>query len=70
RMYKKKGLSNPVENFRALRRYHDDSSGKVDLIIWYRNLALVAIGFYIMPRPGELCELRLKDIEKKLELCG
>lgn len=49
----------------ALRWCHDNPPEKVNLIMWCRDLVLVAIGFRMMQRPGELCKLRLKDVERR-----
>ncbi|RIB09489.1 hypothetical protein C2G38_2044278 [Gigaspora rosea] len=49
----------------ALKRYHDNPLEKVDLLIWYKNLALVVIGFCTMRRPEELYNLILKYVEKR-----
>lgn len=52
----------PIE---ALRKYHDSPPEKVNLVIWCRDLALVALGFHTMRRPGELGKLKVKDVEER-----
>ncbi|RIB30977.1 hypothetical protein C2G38_2151099 [Gigaspora rosea] len=47
---------------KALRKYHDNPPEKVDLVIWYRDLALVALGFRMKGK------LRVKNVEKCLGL--